>query len=89
VEQGYASVQVIAQALKADKAQMGKPLIYALTHTRFQTPRGTAYIRADHTMMSPETVWECQGDAKAKIGYACPQFNVLPTNEVAPPVAKH
>jgi branched-chain amino acid transport system substrate-binding protein len=89
VEQGYTSIQVLAQAMVHAKSTDPTQVMRALTTTRFITPKGVAFIRSDHTMMSPETVWECKGDAHATIGYVCPFYVSIPTQEVAPPVAPH
>jgi branched-chain amino acid transport system substrate-binding protein len=90
VEQGYTSVQVLAQAMRAAHSTAVADILRALVHTRFQTPKGVATIRPqDHVMMSPETVWECQGDAHSPIGYTCPFWTVIPTAQVAPPVYPH
>lgn len=90
VEQGYSSVQVFAQAIARAHTTSTAAVIRALTSTRFILPKGVSYIRPqDHVMISPETVWACQGDKQAKIGYACTTWTVLPARQVAPPVYNH
>ena len=90
VEQGYASIQTIAQAIKAARTTSPGAVIKALTTTKFDLPKGTSFIRPqDHVMISPETVWSCQGDKQASIGYSCTSWTVESSKAVAPPVYNH
>lgn len=89
-EQGYTSIQVIAQALKKAGKDDAEAMIQALTAMHLNTPKGDAYFRPeDHLFVSPETVWECQGDATSPIGYSCPVYEAIPAEKVTPPVANH
>lgn len=90
VEQGYAGVQVIAQAIAHAKSTATAAVIKSLSSTQFSLPKGISYIRPqDHVMLSPETVWTCQGDKQSKIGYACTSWTAEPARLVAPPVYNH